>query len=273
MKHGVEGLTLILVPYTGVSGMPKTPKAYICDTCGRTLSDSSAFKKHQLTHTGVKPHICGVCEKPFARADSLTRHMRTHTNERPFPCDVCNKAFRNQGALAEHRRIHSGVRPYECEKCDAAFTQLAHLRAHEKIHESTCPHKCKACGCRFRLESNLSSHLVTDHSYASTSQFVTAHTHLEPVGIVSVTTQTTVTSGSTISISTVTSRKGGAYTVTKETSSATITTATQESGLVTTEITPNVPGSDSRNIFEEIIPDSELALYDYESDDSLSNIT
>ncbi|MCW7551540.1 hypothetical protein NX722_02545 [Endozoicomonas gorgoniicola] len=60
--------------------------------------------------------------------------------------------------------------------------------------------------------------------------------------------------------------------VTKETASATITTATQVSGLVTTEIAPNVPDPDSGNIFEEI-SDSELDdLYLCETDEAFSDI-
>ena len=246
------------------------PGSFVCDRCGLVFQRANALKYHIRTHTGEKPLKCDICGMRFARPDALTRHTLTHTNERPYPCEVCNKAFKTRQNLTIHKRIHSGERPYKCNDCNAAFIQQPHLKLHQTIHTKTGPHQCGICGCRFNLESNLSSHQLAKHSDASTSQFVTAHTHLEPMGIVSVTTQPMVSSGATIS--TITSPIGSAYMVTKETSSATITTAIRGSGRVNTDTNQNFPDSDSWNLYQDISLSELQSDYDYDSDDSFSDI-
>ena len=226
------------------------PGSFICDECGQALSSASNLKQHRLTHTGEKPYQCEVCNRRFSRAGSLTRHMRTHTGEKPFQCEVCGKGFKSQGNRAQHMRIHTGVRPYMCEKCGRSFNQSAHLKRHKK--------KGKLCWQEDPSES--------------ATQSVAVHTHTEPVGMVTVTTQTRVSSGYTTTISTVTSPIGSAYVVTKYSSSATTTTATQASGLVTTNTDPNLPGSGSGSIPENASTAEPSSMHDYNTDDSSDDI-
>ena len=245
--------------------------SYNCDQCTLTFQTASTLKRHMRVHTRERPFECRICTKRFARSDALVRHMRTHTGEETHRCDVCSKGFNTKGNLTDHKRIHTRERPYPCEACGFAFTQSSNLKKHQKIHE-TGSLQCEICGCRFNRKINLSNHKLTKHPLASTTQFVTAHTHLEPVGIVSVTTQTTVSSsGNTTTISTVTSPIGSAYMVTERSSSATITRAIQVSGRVNTDTNQNFPGSDPENIYQYISP-SELSRYDYDSDDSFDGI-
>ena len=81
--------------------------------------------------------------------------------------------------------------------------------------------------------------------------------------MVTVTTQTRASSGNTTTISTVTSPIGSAYVFTAYSSSATTTTATQGSGLVTTNTDPNFPGSGSGSILKNASTPELFSIYDY----------
>ena len=234
---------------------------YICKECGKVFTKPSALKQHTLAHTGEMPYQCEVCSRRFAQEMNLTQHMRTHTNTCPFSCQVCGMSF----------------------------TQFAHLRQHKQIaHDKNNLFKCPLCSCRFKLESALSRHRRKAHPSGSTTvhthtrpvgsdrsptlRGLSVHTHTESVGMVTVTTQTNVSSGNTISISTVTSPIGSAYVVHQYSSSATITTAIQASGLVTTNTDPNLPGSGSGSIPENASTAELSNMHDYDTDDSSDDI-
>ncbi|WP_354011394.1 hypothetical protein [Endozoicomonas lisbonensis] len=90
--------------------------------------------------------------------------------------------------------------------------------------------------------------------------------------MVTVTTQTKVSSGNTTTISTVTSPIGSAYMVTEYRPSATTTTAKQGSGLVTTETNQNFPDSGPGNTGEDASTANLLSHYDYDSHDTFDDI-
>ena len=274
---------------------------HICKDCGKALSSASNLTQHMLTHTGEKPYQCEVCSKRFSQAGSLTRHMRIHTGQRPFQCEVCGKsfttkgnltvhepihtgeksfqchvcgkAFTSQSNLIQHARIHTGARPYPCPACGMSFTQLISLQRHQKTaHDENRPFPCHLCSCRFNRECDLTRHRRQAHQSGSATQSVAVRTHTESVGMVTVTTQTRVSSGYTTTISTVTSPMGSAYVVNRYSSLATITTAIQASGLVTTNTDPNLPGSGSGSIPENASTAELSSMHDYNTDDSSDDI-
>ena len=234
-----------------------------CEVCKKVLSRSDLLNEHMRTHTGEKPFRCDVCSKAFTLKGNLTKHMLIHTGEKPFPCPVCSKVFRAQGTLSQHMLVHTGERPYKCLPCGASFTQLSALKKHSRnVHNENAPLQCETCGCRFSRQICLSKHRVARHPSESATRSTTVHTHTEPEGMVTVTTQTRVSSNNTTTISTVTSPVGTAYIVTKRSPSATITTATQgSSGLVTTYTDQNFPGSDSGRIFVDESDPELLGVY------------
>lgn len=73
----------------------------------RGFSEKGLYKKHRLTHKGIKPYVC----------------------------NSCNKGFNNPKAFRNHRRVHTGERPYVCSVCNGSFTQWGHLKRHKKVHE------------------------------------------------------------------------------------------------------------------------------------------
>ncbi|CEF68970.1 Zinc finger, C2H2 domain and Zinc finger C2H2-type/integrase DNA-binding domain and Zinc finger, C2H2-like domain-containing protein [Strongyloides ratti] len=58
-------------------------KPFKCDfeSCLKTFSNKHLLKKHQFTHTGIRPHSCTYCGKKFSRKDNCLRHERSHGNE------------------------------------------------------------------------------------------------------------------------------------------------------------------------------------------------
>ena len=264
---------------------------FICNECGKALANADSLRVHKRTHSSERRFQCEICKKGFSRSDLLTEHMRTHTGEKPFQCDVCSRAFAAKGNLAQHMLVHTGEKAFQCDVCSRAFAVKGNLAKHmlvhsgershkclpcgvsfaalgnfkrhnESVHNENTPFQCQICGCRFSRQFYLFRHFEVGHPSESATQSTTVHTHTEPEGMVTVTTQTRVSSNNTTTISTVTSPVGSAYIVTKRSPSATITMATQgSSGLVTTYTDQNFPGSDSGRIFVDESDPELLGVY------------
>ena len=225
---------------------PRRPDS--CPTCGMSF-----VRKHQKTaHDENRPLRCPLCSCRFRREAHLTRHRwQAHPSEPTTQSVTVHTHPEPVGMVTQHMRTHTSARPYSCPVCGLAFAQSGDLKLHqERFHDENSPFPCPLCSYRFNRESDLSRHRRKAHKSGSATQSVAVHTHTESVGMVTVTTQTNVSSGNTTTISTVTSPIGSAYVVNQYSPSATTTTAIQASGLVTTNTDPNLPGSGSGSIPE-----------------------
>ncbi|XP_056134706.1 zinc finger protein 408 isoform X2 [Lampris incognitus] len=176
--------------------MPKVvarERKYPCSSCGRSFYQLCHLKKHQFTHTGMKPYSCQQCGKNYSSAENYKAHQLSHRGERPFSCPLCEKRYGLKRDLKEHMVVHTGEKPYVCDRCGKAFTRRPSLRIHRlnhgsreshqqppksqctvcskllanpgslknhmKLHSGEKPHICQHCGKTFRQRGNLQGHL------------------------------------------------------------------------------------------------------------------
>lgn len=141
---------------------------YACPLCPFKTRHRSAFRPHQLLHTGGKPHQCEVCGQTFRLSYTLRQHMRTHTGERPYRCEVCDRRFSVNNCLRVHMRAHTGERPYQCKFCDKAFVALHGLKNHLSSHSTEKPFHCDSCAKSFPYAAALKYHKARHCHHRST---------------------------------------------------------------------------------------------------------
>ena len=50
-----------------------------CRFCQKAFHKGEHVRRHERSHTGVKPYVCKKCNRSFSRQDSLIRHEKLHT--------------------------------------------------------------------------------------------------------------------------------------------------------------------------------------------------
>ncbi|XP_069678087.1 uncharacterized protein [Periplaneta americana] len=134
---------------------------YSCTLCSCSYTTPWDLKKHEFTHTGVRPHVCEQCGKSFSLKASLRRHEKIHTGleKRRYPCDICGKTFSQVTYLSHHRMSHGeeGL-PFTCFHCGKAFAMKYHLKSHMRVHMGDRPYQCDICNNTFSMEEKLAEH-------------------------------------------------------------------------------------------------------------------
>ncbi|XP_063361810.1 zinc finger protein 90-like [Cydia amplana] len=77
-------------------------RPFKCEECGKSFTNATTHRNHQVIHTGVKNFRCEVCDVAFSRSEYLRKHMVSHTKERNHPCRFCGRRF----GRTDHRRKH-----------------------------------------------------------------------------------------------------------------------------------------------------------------------
>jgi len=101
-----------------ISSVHEHSENYTCKTCGRSFTRVDTLKKHELTHSGLKPHACEVCEKTFSRRDGLNRHVKRHDKNVGFPCEKCSKRFMSRSDLERHEMAMHREEVQAGDDCD-----------------------------------------------------------------------------------------------------------------------------------------------------------
>ncbi|XP_064193685.1 zinc finger protein 260-like isoform X1 [Anguilla rostrata] len=133
-------------------------KCFRCTVCSKSFAHLYDLKHHQSVHTGKKPHSCDECGKSFAKLSRLKTHQRVHTGEKPYSCNECGKSFAQLSTLKTHQRLHTGEKPYSCNECGKRFAYLSNLKSHQSVHTGEKPHSCDECGKSFAHLHTLKTH-------------------------------------------------------------------------------------------------------------------
>ncbi|XP_059051457.1 zinc finger protein 501-like [Achroia grisella] len=131
---------------TAVHPQSSKLKRYMCVHCYLPCDSMKALTEHLKEHGIKSSFLCDVCGKTLTNAEQLKFHKRTHLGEKPYKCSTCNKSFAKKFNLQLHQRTHTGERAYACARCDKRFTQRSTLLRHNaRQHAGLEILKCKNC--------------------------------------------------------------------------------------------------------------------------------
>lgn len=132
-----------------------------CETCGRGFKTKEVLKRHETSHTGLKPFECDICGKKFSRNTLLKQHIHLHTGLRPFSCDLCHRSFNTKGNLNSHKKLaHTGTLRFFCDICGKGFKVKTGLIPHFIMHRGDKPYECKLCGKKYADPKALKKHVA-----------------------------------------------------------------------------------------------------------------
>jgi hypothetical protein len=141
--------------------VPTSKDPILCAICGKTVSNKSNLKTHEITHTGAKPFQCHECHKFFSKKSNLRTHQLTHTGNKAFECQECGKFFALKTNLKAHEKTHTDNKDFECHECQKFFTTKSSLRTHKKTHTNSKNFKCNECDKSFYQKAHLKTHTHT----------------------------------------------------------------------------------------------------------------
>ncbi|CAL1529989.1 unnamed protein product, partial [Lymnaea stagnalis] len=159
-----------------------------CATCGKHFRNEYHLRRHEISHSEIRPHSCHVCTKRFKQKAHLVGHMSVHERpqvqsespavrkkrevvkcpgrprksytEKDLSCKECGKGFKTIYRLKRHEQSHTDIRPFSCKICGKGFKQTGHRNEHEANHEKGKKRfLCNMCGVIFRCRSSFNNHI------------------------------------------------------------------------------------------------------------------
>ena len=118
---------------TGVQ-VPITKKEIIENVAGKRRLGRTRIERPRRP-VKDREFCCRVCGKEFKTAYRLKRHEQSHTDVRPYACRTCGKRFKQSGHRNEHEANHQrqGIR-FLCNKCGVVFRCRSSFNSHMRAH-------------------------------------------------------------------------------------------------------------------------------------------
>ena len=120
----------------------------------------------------LKDWKCPVenCNISRTSIKGLKHHLRKMHGEKKYACKVCNKKFALKSLLNTHiqkgHTIGDEVTKYKCDVCDyvPSFPSLYSIKVHKEAVHLQIKHICPECSRKCTTKSNLSKHIVQEHT-------------------------------------------------------------------------------------------------------------
>ncbi|XP_006883611.1 PREDICTED: zinc finger and BTB domain-containing protein 40 isoform X1 [Elephantulus edwardii] len=162
-------------------------KPFSCGICNKAYQQLSGLWYHNRTHHpdvfAAQNHRsskfsslqCSSCDKTFPNTIEHKKHIKAeHTDVKFHECDKCKELFPTPALLQVHIKCqHSGSQPFRCLYCTATFRFPGALQHHvttEHFKQSENTFPCELCGELFTAQTQLDSHLESEHPKAVGSE-------------------------------------------------------------------------------------------------------
>ena len=183
------------------AGRPKRAlkdQEFSCHICSKTFKTAYRLKRHEQSHTDVRPYACRTCDKRFKQSGHRNEHEANHERQGiRFLCNKCGVVFRCRSSFNSHMRAHGqeqarsfnlsedGVNKgdhddstkqavkeawemvstaYDCPYCVEKFATAQALNNHLETHVEIAhrrhvqPYSCDVCRRTFTYRHNLIKH-------------------------------------------------------------------------------------------------------------------
>ncbi|GFR92574.1 zinc finger protein 184 [Elysia marginata] len=171
---------------------------YTCRLCGKSFKTAYRLKRHEQSHTDVRPYACRTCGKRFKQSGHRNEHEANHQRQGVrFLCNKCGVVFRCRSSFNSHMRAHSQEQTrheemseqlsktdksqaggssqvrqtwemmstvYDCPYCVEKFATAQALNSHLDTHVEIMhrrhvqPYSCDVCRRKFTYRHNLIKH-------------------------------------------------------------------------------------------------------------------
>lgn len=142
-----------------------------CTVCGKVFAKRDHLKRHELTHSDLRPHKCHICQSTFKRKDKLTAHVSSaHGVSSPIartpvshfsgrskmPSGAAGSSAGRVKDESQSQQASPPDRDFVCEFCFIGFTRKYHLDRHVSAsHGGVKAHQCGDCGRRFTRKDHM----------------------------------------------------------------------------------------------------------------------
>lgn len=142
---------------------------YQCSECGRRCTNSSLLREHMASTHGKGKFKCTECSAEFTSVYKRKKHLisvhRAKDVPASFKCTHCGKVFTCTSQRNVHvRKVHLQEKNEVCPICHAELFNKTRLNLHMVKHLRERNHVCDICGKKYQWKKNLKCHMQKAHN-------------------------------------------------------------------------------------------------------------